>query len=158
MVKVWKRWLAIGALPLLSIGCSMRVPVDGLDFTPEEKVILTFQDGTQIRGRVDNGESVQYITDESDIRGTVESVDEQEIVVADLVKLSDHGTSTFQKERLEHFRLYVGEEDLDRLILSRDEILQVERVVPDKSRTLKRVVFWSFGVGIALLAVRDRNF
>lgn len=158
MVKLWKLWLVTGALPLASIGCSMRVPVEGLSFTPEEKVILTFQDGTQIRGRVDNGETVQYVTDENDLRGTVESVDEQEIVVADLVTLSEHGTNVFQKQRLEHFRLYVDEEPQDRLILSRDDILQVERVVPDKSRTLQRIVFWSFGVGIALLAVRDRNF
>ena len=152
------RQLALAALPLVMVGCSMRVPVDGLEFTPEEKVILTFQDGAQIEGRVDNGESVQYVTSEGMLRGTVESVDEQEIVVADLVRLSDHDSNRFQKQRFEHFRLYVDDEDLERLILSRDDILQVERIVPDKHRTLTRIVFWSFGAGIAVLAARDRNF
>lgn len=158
MVKRRNWWLSVGALPLAVVGCSMRVPVNGLEFTPEEKVILTFDDGTQIQGRVDNGETVRYVTDQSKFRGTVESVDEQEIVVADLVTLADHGTNQYQRERLEHFRMYVGQEELDRLILSRDNILQVERIVPDKSRTLRRIVFWSFGVGVAVLAARDRNF
>ena len=158
MSKVRLVTLALGGLPLALVGCSMRVPVDGLEFTPEEKVILTFEDGAQIQGRVDNGETVQYITAESKLRGTVESVDEQEIVVADLVRLADHDSNHFQKQRYEHFRLYVDEEELDRLILSRDNILQVERIVPDKSRTLTRIVFWGFGAGIAVLAARDRNF
>lgn len=158
MVKWWLRWLGLGAASLAVTGCSMRVPVEGLEFTPEEKVVLTFDDGTQVEGRVDNGETVRYVTDESKYRGTVESVDEQEIVVADLVTLADHGTNEYQKARFEHFRLHVGEAEFDRLILSRENILHVERVVPDKARTLRRAIFWSFGVGVAILAARDRNF
>ena len=142
---------------LLLCGCSMRVPVQGVDFSPEEKVIVTFDNGSSVIGRIDNGETIEYVTGQESFRGFVESVDEQEIVIADLVALADQ-TNHYEKERMQHLRLYVDDVDLDRLILSRDDILQVERITPDRGKTVRRILFWSFAAGVGVLAARDRNF
>ncbi len=150
-------WMCLPTL-LVLFGCTMRVPVDGVDFSREEKVVLTFQDGSSMVGRIDNGETVTYSSAGRTFRGAVESVDETEIVVADLVTLDDTASNRYQAERIRDFRLYVDEEDLDRLIVERDQILSVERMATDKAQTIRRVVFWSMGVGAALLAARDRNF
>jgi hypothetical protein len=146
----------VGALSALLAGCSLRVPVPEVDFSPEEKVVLTFQDGAQLTGRVDSGETILYRESGSSYRGQVESVDETEIVLAGLVALEDNSVH-YQQERMQHFRLYVDDEERDRLILSRDHILQVERIVSDTPRPLKRIVFWTFGAGVAILAARDHN-
>ena len=145
------------AAGLLLCGCSMRVPVQGADFSPEEKVIVTFDNGSSVTGRIDNGETIEYVTGKESFRGFVESVDEQEIVISDLVALADQ-SNHYEKERMQHLRLYVDDVDLDRLILNRDDILQVERITPDRGKTVRRILFWSFAAGVGALAARDRNF
>lgn len=149
-------WVLLAAVVASLVGCSKHVPVEGFDFSREEKVMLTFDDGATVTGRIDNGESVIVASGESTLKGIVESVDESEIVVADIVTLSDQ-TAEYQLARLESYRLYVDEDD-ERLILDRDRILQVDRVVTDKSRTVRQVIFWSMGAAFTLLAVGDRNY
>jgi len=110
-----KRWVAgwwclLVALVASLVGCSKHVPVEGFDFSREEKVMLTFDDGATVTGRIDNGESVIVSSGESTLKGIVESVDESEIVVADIVTLSDQ-SSEYQRKRLESYRLYVDEDD-----------------------------------------------
>ena len=151
-------WLLSVASLLLLVGCAKRVPIEGLDFSPEEKVVLTFHDSSALTGRVDHDELVLYETSDTKFRGRIESVDEAEIVVADVVTLPDRGSHRYERERMKHYRLYVDDEDSDRLVLSRDNILQVQRIQTDKPRTFRRIIFWTFGAAIGLLAIRDRNF
>jgi hypothetical protein len=132
--------------------------VQGLDFSPEEKVALTFDDSSVLTGRVDTGETVLYRTGDRLLKGAVGNVDEAEIVISDLVVLADLRSNKFERERMRSYRLYIGEENDETLVLSRGRILQVERVVTDKPRTLRRVIFWGFAAGVGLLAVSDRNF
>ena len=152
------RFVAVVIAIGLSAGCAKQIPVPDLQYSPEEKVVLTFQDGTSVTGRMDVGETVVYRKDDASYRASVAVVDETEIELADLVPMQD-GTLRFQQERQRSFRLYVDDDvQDDRLLLRRDDILQVEQVVTDKGRTLRRILFWSFGGGVALLAARDRNF
>ena len=157
-----RMWVASGlfslAVLLLFVGCAKRVPIAGLEFSPEEKVVLTFLDSSALTGRVDHDEVVLFESSGKKYRGRIESVDEAEIVIADLVTLADQESHDYELERMRHFRLYVDEEDADRLVLSRGNILQVQRIETDKGRTFRRIVFWTIGVGIGLLAARDRNF
>jgi hypothetical protein len=151
--------LLIASLSLAYLsGCSARIPVQGLDFSPEEKVALTFDDSSVLTGRVDTGETVLYRTGDRLLKGAVGNVDEAEIVISDLVVLADLRSNKFERERMRSYRLYIGEENDETLVLSRGRILQVERVVTDKPRTLRRVIFWGFAAGVGLLAVSDRNF
>ncbi len=151
-------WLLSAALLLLAAGCAKRVPIEGLEFSPEEKVVLTFHDSSSLTGRIDQDEVVLYRTSELLRRGKIESADEAEIVVRNLVTLTENRSHRYERERMRHFGLYVDEEDSDRLVLNREDVLHVERIVTDKSRTLRQVVFWAFGAGVGLLATRDRNF
>jgi hypothetical protein len=149
-------WIAIVSLGVA--GCAKQVPVSGLEYSPEDKVVLTFQDGSTVVGRMDVGETVIYRKGDASFRASVAVVDETEIELADLVPMED-GTLRYQQERQSSFRLYVDDElQDDRLLLRRDDVLQVEQVVTDKGRTLRRILFWSFGGGVAMLAARDRNF
>jgi hypothetical protein len=149
-------WFLLSAVLVALVGCSAHVPVEGLEFSREEKVVLTFDDGSTVTGRIDNGESVIVVDGESMLKGVVESVDESEIVVADIVTLADD-SAQYQIERLRSYRLYVDEDD-QRLILTRDRILQVDRVVTDRTRTIRQVIFWTAGITFTLLAVGDRNY
>lgn len=150
------RWVVIVPTILMLVGCSARVPLETPDFSPEEKVVVTFDDGTRVTGRLDGGETVLVQREENQYRATVEEVDETSIVLGELVQL-EAGNAEFQRNRMEQFRLYVAEDTDEQLVLSRDRILQVERVVTDAPRTLRRVLFWTIGTGIVLIAARDHN-
>jgi hypothetical protein len=153
-------WACLFCLSLLGfIGCAKRVPVEGLEVSREEKVVLTLDDGSKIIGRIDGGERVTYETSESTQRALVEVADETQIVLTDLVTLSEHDTKRLESSRQGHFRLYVDDaEETERLVLARDRVRAVERVVTDRSRTIRQVLFWGVGIGTALLAAKDRNF
>ena len=150
------RWIVVVPTLLALMGCSTRVPLEEPDFSPEEKVVITFDDGTSVTGRIDGGETVIVQSGSDRFRATVEEVDETNIVLGELVQL-ESGNSDFARERMEHFRLYVVEESDDQLVLDRSRILQAERVITDTPRTLRRILFWTFGTGVVLIAARDHN-
>jgi len=143
----------------LTAGCAKYVPVEGVEVSREEKVVLTLDDGAKVKGRIDDGESVTVESDVSLRRAKVEVADETQIVLTDLVTLREHDSNRFEGARQGHFRLYVDDADEgERLVIARDRVRSVERVVTDKPRTIRQVLFWCVGVGSALLAARDRNF
>ena len=135
--------LIVGSIILtMGLGCTKRVPMEDPAFDARKKVVVTFNDGTQIQGKIGLDETVTLITDEMIYRAIVYEVGDDEIVLDESRFVRRVGDHTAARERMESAVTDLGYE-ADEIILDRSEIQSVEQVRVDALKTASRAAFWA---------------
>lgn len=153
-------WLCLAAVLILGLasGCSKRVPVElvGGKFDPAQKVAVTFQDGTQLIGRVAQDAHVEVRHEGAVYRGTIFelTLDEIRVVDAWLVRRSDARVAEW--ERVVNARHDLGEPTQE-FLLRIDQVKQVERIKVDPMRTTTQSFFWTLTGAITAFLLADRS-
>ena len=157
-----RRWLWLGLTAALILGlapgCSKRVPMElvGGKFDPSQNVVVTFQDGTQLMGKIAQDAHVQVVREGAIYRGTVFelTLDEIRVVDAWLVRRSDARDAEW--ERVIHTRHDLGE-PTEEFLLRIDQVKQVERTTVDPMRTATKSFFWTLTGAISAFLLADRS-
>lgn len=157
-----RRWLWLcltAALTLgLAPGCSKRVPVElvGGKFDPAQNVVVSFQDGTQLIGRIAQDAHVQVVREGAVYRGTIFelTLDEIRVVDAWLVRRADARTAEW--ERVVSARHDLGDPTQE-FLLRIDQVKQVERTQVDPMRTATQSFFWTLTGAISAFLLADRS-
>ncbi len=146
--------LLLGALVLS--GCTKRVPVADGAFENTQRVLITFKDGRELRGKIDREGTVEYSEAGIEYRGTVSNVNDVQIVLRDLVKVQTVGSRQEVVERMADSRLYLAA-PREEVILDRVDIASVERVRADGPRIGRAAGFWTAAGVVAVLILRERS-
>ncbi|MBU1702201.1 MAG: hypothetical protein KJ970_00525 [Candidatus Eisenbacteria bacterium] len=137
----------LGLLP----SCTRYVVKDAADIEVQEKVLITFNNGDQLRGRLGLDEWVDLTIGGIVYRGRIDDLNSEEILIGDAVPVRVVGNFIYEFRRLEDARIQATEEVATHTLL-RSEIQQVQMIKIDGPKLARRVSFWSFlGVGLLLL-------
>jgi small nuclear ribonucleoprotein (snRNP)-like protein len=153
-------WLSLAAVVILGLapGCSKRVPLElvGNKFDPSQNVVVTFQDGTQLTGKIAQDSHVQVVREGAVYRGTLFelTLDEIRVVDAWLVRRSDARDAEW--ERVVDTRHDLGEPTQE-FLLRIDQVKQVERTKVDPMRTATQSLFWTLTGAISAFLLADRS-
>ncbi len=134
---------ALAALVLLAAGsgCTKRVaweePLDS-----RKTMVLTFEDGSEIRGKINLDETVELTKDGAIYKGVIEEVNDEEIELRYCRFVRRSGGTEAAHQRMKHARVDLGQENIDSIIFLREEIVNVDRVQIDALKTASRSVFW----------------
>jgi len=145
--------LAVAVLVLCAagLGCAKRVPWEG-PLEANRTAVLIFADGSEIRGKINTDEKVEYTTANGVYRGVIEDLTDEEIGLRDCRFLRSRGGNQAEAERLRQARIDLGVENIDSAVLQRADIVNTEQVKVDALKTAARSVFWLLaGMTTALL-------
>ena len=138
------------------LGCTKRIPVETGQFDPRQAVVITFNDGSRLSGRIGTDETVEFATDGAIYRGTVWEVTEEEIQLRDarfLRRISDHSA---ERARLMHARYDLGVE-VGQFSFALSEISLVEEVHTDALRTASQAVFWTVTGAVSAFLLGEKS-
>ena len=145
--------LAVAVLVLCAagLGCAKRVPWEG-PLEANRTAVLIFADGSEIRGKINTDEKVEYTTASGVYRGVIDNVTDEEIELRDCRFLRSRVGDRAEKERLSQARVDLGVESIESVVLQQADIVRTEHVKVDALKTASRSVFWVLaGVASALL-------
>ncbi len=143
--------MAVLVLCAAGLGCAKRVPWEG-PLEARRTMVLTFKDGSEIRGKINIDEKVELTTGGNVYRGVIEDLTDEEIELRDCRFVRRQGGSQAEEERLSQARVDLGMENIDSIVLQRADIKSTEHVKVDGLKTASRSVFWVVaGMASALL-------
>ncbi|NNF08062.1 MAG: hypothetical protein HKN21_14965 [Candidatus Eisenbacteria bacterium] len=139
-------------LALVSIGVSLSMGLTGCaklissnedDFSAAKKMVVTFRDGEQLKGRFAEGEDVTFVTFGRVYRATIEDMGPPNIVLTNAYVQEEYDKFEMQRERMEDSVLKKRDETTQ-IVIPRYKIRSVEEVTFDQVKTAKLAVFWGF--------------
>jgi len=145
--------LAMSVLVLCAAGagCTKRIPWEG-PLEARKSMVLVFADGSEIRGKINLDETVELTHQGAVYRGVIEDLTDQEIELRDCRFVRRQGVSDAEVQRLGQARVDLGMENIDNIVLEREDIVTTEHIRVDGLKTASRSVFWAVsGVVVGLL-------
>jgi len=149
------RQFILGALALSVLlaagGCTKRVLVEDGSFDAMRPYLLSFADGSTVRGKIGLNEAVEVISEGRVYKGSIADITPDEIYLEDCRLIRSLGD-----EHSELIRMTLAqrnlEEDPGEFVFKLADVKQVERVKVDPLRTATRCAFWTLtGVASAFL-------
>jgi hypothetical protein len=122
-------------------GCTKRVPWEG-PLEARKTMVLIFDDGSEIRGKINLDESVELTREGAVYRGVIEDLTDQEIELRDCRFIRRQGVSEAEEQRLTQARVDLGVQNIDSIVLERSDIVGTEYVRVDALKSASRSVFW----------------
>lgn len=149
--------LGIGLCGLIAgvFGCSKRVPLEDGVFQAQQKVLVTFDDGRTLEGRIAPGNTVTFTENRSVYRAKVSSVTESAIDLEELNLVDEADSYELVRARLADARRWIAPTE-DQITLSRDNIESVDLLTFDPARFARVVTFWGYGAAVAILLIGER--
>jgi predicted Zn-dependent protease with MMP-like domain len=150
-------WVPLGALwvgVLFSLpGCTKLVPQSPEEVSVEQRVVATFADGRELRGRLDLDESVTLRTPEAVYRGRIVDINDEEITIGEIIPVRLLSEPFYEASRMADSRVRVQAGAVPgRVVLRRDELQEVRVVKTDGWKTTRQIGFWtSTGLAVLLL-------
>ncbi|MBD3235586.1 MAG: hypothetical protein GF330_02650 [Candidatus Eisenbacteria bacterium] len=138
------------------LGCAKRVPVETGQFDPRQAVVITFNDGSQIQGKIGTDETVEFTTDGAHYRGLVWELTEEEIQLREvrfLRRIDDHSA---ERARLTHARYDLGIET-GAFTFAISEIAKVEELHTDALRTASQAIFWTVTGAVSAFLLGEKS-
>jgi len=148
--------LTMVGLLLLAGGCAKLVPSPDLTFESHQRVVLTFQGGEEIEGKIAPGKRVELREPEITWTAVVGDVTEEDITLNDLVRIRDASGVEMQATRAADAKFAVGEGGGDRTFL-RSDITSVEAVKFDYGKAARSSSFWAYGAVVLTLLLGERS-
>ena len=140
---------------LVAGGCVKRVPSPDLAFESHQRVVLTFNSGDEIEGRIAPGKRVELREPQVTWTATVGDVTKEEITLNDLVRIREVGSVEMQVARAADAQFAVGEAGVDRTFL-RSDIATVKMVKFDYGKSARSSSFWVYGAVVLTLLLGER--
>jgi len=150
------RGVGLLALLLVISGCTKRVPIPDGVFEAHQRVVLTFEDGRTLKGRIAPGNKIQYTDQEATYWGRVSSVGEDEIQIDELVLISRTGSYQETGDRLTHARKEIAGE-APAVTISRKDLKSVDLIKVDVGKSLRKTTFWTYGGALVVLLLSERS-
>ena len=132
-------------------------PFDGdVTFESHEKVVLIFQDGDEIEGKIAPGNRVELREPRSVYTAIVGDVTEEAITLTKIVRVADTGSVEMQVARAADAEFASAEAEIDRTFL-RSDIARVDEVRFDYGRAARATTFWTCGAVVLTLLLGERS-
>ena len=143
-VGKWRLWLAVLAVLLVmgGSGCTKRIPIEDGTFTAMDSFVITFSDGSSVKGKIGLNEGVEVTTGGDVYHGTIADVSIDEIWVEDCRLVRSLDGRDAELARLAHAQHNIDEMPQE-FTFERANIERVEQVKLDAVRTASRSVFWT---------------
>ena len=131
-------------------GCSKHIPATTDDFSTAKNLVVTLRDGEQVKGKIEDGENVLYVTRGRIYRATVDRViPGQSVVLRDAYLEEKYDDYETQRRRYETSELRIEDEEATEIVDGRitipyRHIVSVEETTLDKFKSARRFVFWGF--------------
>jgi hypothetical protein len=148
--------LAMVGFLALAVGCAMQVPSPDMKYQAQQKVVMTFRGGEQVRGRIDTGNRVELREPGIVWNARVGDITDKTIVLKDLVRIRDDRGVVMQVARAEDARLGIAPPVPDKTLLVSD-ITKVELLKLDPGRTARNASFWTYGAVVLALLLGERS-
>jgi len=143
-------------LLLTAGGCTKRVPVEDGTYDSTGKFVVTFADGSSLRGKIGLNEPVEVIADGHVYRGTIIDVSSDEINVQDCRLIRSLNDGRAETDRLAASRRHVDEGPLEFNFAVAD-VRTVERVKVDPLRTAAQSAFWTLTGVVSAFLVSEKS-
>ena len=149
------RRFILGALAVVLVlaagGCTKRVLVDGT-YDQMHTYVLTFEDGTTIKGKIGLNEGVEVVTGGNVYHAEIRNLSLDTISIDEARLIRSLGDYQAASERMITVRRDL-EDSPQEFTFDLDKITRIERVKIDPLRTATRSAFWTLtGVVSAFLA------
>jgi hypothetical protein len=129
---------------LAAVSCTQLTPASVADFGAEKNVLVTLRDGETIKGHIDEGEEVTFVTFGRVYRAKVESVgDDGGITLSRPYLQEEYDRFGIQRQRMEGSVLHIRDET-ERISIPAYKIVKVEEVSFDRMRSARAAGFWGF--------------
>ncbi len=148
--------MAVLVLCAAGAGCTKRIPWEG-PLEARKTMVLVFADGSEIRGKINLDESVELTHQGAIYRGVIEDLTDQEIELRDCRFVRRQGVSEAEEQRLTRARVDLGMENIESLVLEREDIVATEHVRVDGLKTASRSVFWIVSGVVAGLLLAEKS-
>ncbi len=156
MLRPFSLLTALVVLLTVGPGCTKLVLLEEPTFDARRAVVITFQDGSQIRGKVGLDEKVELTTGGAVYRGMVADVTEDEIVLERCYFVCQADDFTAGRERMIKARVDLGVELVD-FVFQREQIARVELIKVDAMRTATQAGFWTLSGAVSALLLSERS-
>ena len=144
------------AAMLIFPACSQLSPAAISDFGAEKTLLITLRDGETIKGHIDEGEAVTFITFGRVYRAEVESLgDNGDIVLTDLYIQEEYERFALQRQRMEGSILQVRD-DTQSISIPAYRIVKVEEVSMNRGRSAWAAGFWGFTIFVTSMVMGTR--
>ncbi len=148
--------LALSLLTVCGLGCTKLVPVEGSVLDERKASVITFTDGSSIRGKIDIDEDVVVTKGGVVYAGIIYDLTDEEIVLDECRYLHAHEGYDAGRSRLAEARVDVQQE-LMSFEFRRDEIERVERVRVDAMKTATRTAFWTLSGVVSVFLLQEHS-
>lgn len=149
LLRVCSLILVVALLFSTLPACTKLVTKETTQVEVQEKVLVTFKNGDQLRGRLDLDESVDVTVGGTVHRGRIIDLNQDEIMVGDAVPVKIIGNNRYEAGRMVDSRIQPTP-TVSSYVFQRSDIDQVEMVTLDGPKTARRTAFWT-SVGVSLL-------
>lgn len=156
---MWRTVLLVVAVLTLCAagsGCAKRVPWEG-PLEARRTVVLVFADGSEVRGKINTDETVEYTSAAGVYSGVIDNVTDQEIELRNCRFVRDRDTSLAEQQRLSQARIDLGVENIESVILQRADIVSTDHVKVDALKTAARSVFWVLAGMTTALLIQEKS-
>jgi hypothetical protein len=144
------------ALAFFLPSCTQLVPREASEIEVQQKVLVTFQNGDQLRGRLDLDEAVDVTVGGVLYRGRIVDQNDQEVLVGDAIAVKEIDGHRYEALRMSDARIR-SDEEATSYVFQKSDIASIHQVTGDAPKTTRRVAFWS-SVGLsALLLILERS-
>ncbi len=148
----------IGLCCLIAVmsGCSKRVPLEDGVFQAQQKVLVTFDDGRTLEGRIAPGNTVTFTENRSVYRARVSTVTESAIELEEVNLVDEADSYELVRARLADARRWIVPAE-GHITLSRENIESVDLLTFDPARFARVATFWGYGAAVAILLNGERS-
>jgi len=143
---------------LAAVGCTKRVPSELTDgrLDPQKELVLTFQDGSRLTGKIGERSSVELLHGGVIYHGIIDSLSYERIKVVNAQRIRTVGAHDAEWTRLTQVRQDLGESPRE-VVLRMDAIDSIEEVRVDPMRSATRSIFWTLSGIAATFLLSDRS-
>ena len=142
---------------LLSVSaCTKRVPVESGKFDAMDKYVLTFADGSSLRGKIGLNESVEVISNGQVFHGTIVDMTQESIFVEDcrLIRSVQDGRAEAERMAVSRHNL---EDQPTQFEFAIADVQRVERVKIDPLRTATRSAFFTLTGVVSAFLISEKS-
>ncbi len=148
--------LAVVVLLISGPGCSRTVLDNDSDLNVRQKLVVTFADGSWIRGKIGLDEKVTIVSDGSIYRARIDDLNDSEIFVGNCTFIRKVGDRNAAYDRLTNARIDLNTDPVS-FVFYHTDIVTVERVEVDPIRTGANSLFWMITGAVGLILLGEKS-
>ncbi len=140
--------------PGMIMGEREEAPAERVD--PRTTLVVTFDDGTEVKGKIHIGSRVDIVTGTATYSGYIYDLSDTLMVVRDCTFIEASQSLDAQIQRMEHARKDVGG-GLPRMEFDLRKIRKIEKVKVDALKTASHAVFWTLAGAVEAMLLSEKS-